>query len=68
MGNASSPSFNQRQNGQYFLNLSTVFADASPDVLVGGFSQDWFFADLNRPANKRDVILNRRANETFTEL
>jgi hypothetical protein len=69
MGTASSPAFNQRQNGQYFLNATTVYADASPDVLTGGLlSRDWFFADLTRAVNQRDVILNRHANETVTEL
>jgi hypothetical protein len=69
MGNTSNPAFNQRQNGQYFLNTSTVHADASPDVLTGGLlSQDWFFADLARAVNQQDVILDRHTNETVTEL
>jgi len=69
MGTSSNLGFDQRQNGQYFLNTSTVHADASPDVLIGGlWSRDWFFADLTRPANKRDIILDRHSNETVTEL
>jgi len=69
MGTTSNPGFNQRQNGQYFLNTSTVHADASPDVLIGGLlSRDWFFADLTRPFSKRDIILDRHSNETVTEL
>jgi hypothetical protein len=65
----SNAAFNQRQNGQYFLNASTVYADASPDVLIGGLlSRDWFFADLIRAVNHRDVILDRHANEIVTEL
>jgi hypothetical protein len=69
MGTASNPAFNQRQNGQYFLNTSTVYADASPDVLIGGLlSRDWFFADLVRAVNQRDVILDRHTNEIVNEL
>jgi type VI protein secretion system component Hcp len=69
MGTTSNPAFSQRQNGQYFLNASTVHVAASPDLLIGGLlSQDWFFADLTGPINQRDLLLDRYSNETVTEL
>jgi hypothetical protein len=40
-------------NGQtYALNTSTVMADNSPDSLIGGGGQNWFFVDSD------DIINN----------
>jgi hypothetical protein len=40
------------------LNSSTVFDDAERDVLVGGASADWFFAELGK-----DVLRDRLGSE-----
>jgi|GEM_PF-1158497 len=40
------------------LNSSTVFDDAERDVLVGGASLDWFFAELGK-----DVLRDRHSSE-----
>ena len=40
-------------NGQtYALNTSTVMPDNSPDSLIGGGGQNWFFVDFD------DIINN----------
>jgi hypothetical protein len=44
-GQAGSPGFSSRLNGNYFLIAGqTVFNDASTDLLAGGAGSDWLFA------------------------
>jgi Ca2+-binding RTX toxin-like protein len=50
-------------NGPYMLNKKTVFADDTPDVLIGGGGMDWFFAD-----NKDDTIQNKKPGDHTTNL
>jgi uncharacterized repeat protein (TIGR03803 family) len=56
----------QRLNGPYFLNTSTVHADASPDLLIGGLSRDLFFAHVI--GNPSDIVVRFRADDVVIEI
>jgi extracellular elastinolytic metalloproteinase len=46
-----------RANGNYFLDLATVFDDGAVDRLTGAGGFDWFFPGLN------DVLVDRQSGE-----
>ncbi len=63
-GDAGSPTFDQRQNGNTFLRAAgaspTVFDDAATDYLFGDSGRDWYFASLGGAA---DFIWQLEADE-----
>jgi autotransporter-associated beta strand protein len=64
-GTGSGSSFDNRLNGDFFLNAGgpfrTVFDDGAIDVLSGNSGRDWFFA--NTGGANRDLITDRAQNE-----
>jgi hypothetical protein len=69
-GTGSGPSFDARQNGNYFLIVGepspTVYDDASKDTMTGSEGQDWFFANLE--AGILDKITDLNAEEFAEDL
>jgi Ca2+-binding RTX toxin-like protein len=49
-------------NGAYFLNSSTVQADGTINILVGGPGLDWYFAGIT------DLVFNRTAGEVIIQV
>jgi len=70
---ADASQFAQRKNQGYFLRQdgddATVFDDDAADVLIGGLSLDWFFANLDEDdEGQQDLVMGLRANELFEDL
>jgi hypothetical protein len=45
VSNLRGPGSAERLNGQYYLNVDSVFADLGDDELTGGSNSDWFWGD-----------------------
>ena len=66
-GDDSSPSFDQRANGEVFLSVSgsspTVRDDGDVDRVTGSAGRDWFFANLDE-----DLLTDLKIEEQLAEL
>jgi hypothetical protein len=69
-GDATSPGFGQRLNGNYFLIAggpgATVFDDRAVDVLLSQGGRNWYFADVAGPY--ADRLYGRRGDEWLDPL
>jgi VCBS repeat-containing protein len=69
-GNGSGPAFDQRRNGNYFLQAdgpaATVFDDNAKDRLTGSAGRDWFFANLD--SNVKDQLTDQNCGEWIDDL
>ena len=73
MGTGSGPAFEQRQNGNHFLQVegpaATVHDDGAADILTGSSGQDWFFAQLDGDGTQpKDKITDLSAAEFQADL
>jgi Ca2+-binding RTX toxin-like protein len=62
VGNLTDGSGGSPVNGSFFLDLSTVHDDETPDRLSGNTGHDWFHARLTPPAT--DLLIDKQGRES----